>query len=117
MLINNNNIVSLLCYLRNPHKKLIVNVRIYQKFKGIVCIPKRISLDVFGEGWRWWWLLRWLLMYTLRLNGIVNRRHALRIPELQFRKGIQLLGQTSGIRSVRVRTIQELPEIAKGTLQ
>lgn len=85
----------------------------------IVCIPKRISLEVFGEGWWWWWRLRWLLMVNslLRLSRVVDRRHALRIPELQFRKRIQFLGQASGIRSVRIRAIQELPEIAKGTLQ
>lgn len=66
------------------------------------CGTKRLGLDVLGERWWWWWWLRWLLMvYTLvRLSRLIDRRYALRISELQLRKGIQLLRQASGIRRV-----------------
>lgn len=60
------------------------------------------------------------MMYTLlRLSRLVDRRHALRIPELQFRKRIQFLRQTPGIRRVRVRSAQQIRKTAtsKRTLQ
>lgn len=78
------------------------------------CRTKGIGLDVLGERWRWWWWLRWLLMvYTLvRLSRLIDRRYALRISELQLWKGIELLGQASGIRRVCVRTTQQFHETA-----
>lgn len=75
-------------------------------------VPEGIGLYVTGGQGSVLMMLEVVVNGLLRLGRLLRVRDTLRIAQLQFRKGIELLGQTTRVGGIRVRGAKQIREAA-----